>query len=337
MSIGVENAGFEIKSIYETPGYSKNAIHWDLNRPQLKHSVVELDHEFDGFSRHKDIDLFYGNPPCSGLSSMTGSKLTSEANLCMRHWIRMVVKAEPKMILMENAYAFASDRVWPIRKDLADVLEDNGYSWWTWSHWSWQTGTPQKRRRTFLCATKLDIPNKEKIFDQFNPVRDPKMNVYEFIKQWEDIEPSPDNKHSHWYGAKNYDRIKGSFDKIDKYREIGQRLIGPRVKSTLKNGESGKYIYDENCPQEWDIRMMMFRPNFIGRTDVSGAIIGCYKYIHPTKQRYLTFREHAALMGYPDDFMFVPGVYDPNHISQGVPANNVTHVLNRFKEVLGVN
>jgi DNA (cytosine-5)-methyltransferase 1 len=155
MSLGVEQAGFTLRTIIETPGYGKNAATWDLNRPELAHSILELDHNDEYFRQWApyDLDLLYGNPPCGGMSAQTCSRIESPTNNCMRMWIRMVVKARPKLILMENGYQLATDRMAPLLGDLTGVLEEAGYQWNTWQFYGYQVGTPQVRRRMFLYCS----------------------------------------------------------------------------------------------------------------------------------------------------------------------------------------
>src|SRR5215831_12044045 len=142
MTLGIEAAGFKIREIFETSGYSKNARSWDLNRPELRHGVLELDHRSPHFKERQGLDLIFGNPPCGGVSNMTQGGVNNKTNVCMRHWLRMVVQGRPRMILMESGYQLDTPRYEKLLKDLTNVLDAHDYWWWTWQFFSYQVGTP---------------------------------------------------------------------------------------------------------------------------------------------------------------------------------------------------
>ncbi|MDF1537722.1 MAG: DNA cytosine methyltransferase [Candidatus Thorarchaeota archaeon] len=53
---------------------------------------------------------------------------------------------------------------------------------------------------------------------------------------------------------------------------------------------------------------------------ISTSIIGLSRYIHPFEDRLLTVREHARLMSYPDDFIFLGHIDSQyNQVGESVP------------------
>ena len=352
MSLGVEKAGGKIEHVFENPGYAENAKSWELNRPELPVNTIELHCSSNALAPYSGLDLIAGNPPCGGLSSMTDSKISSPTNCGMRHWIRMVVKARPKSIIMENAYQLSTPRVWTILKDLTNVLEVNGYNWFTTKHYSYQLNTPQIRRRMFLYATLEEIKHPELIHLDDLPAKDKKLcPCGPYLEDLIGVEPSTEPVYSrtgnvvthHGYG-KWTDQMKSVNARIGEMRHhLNNRLYTPkRYKKLVEEAESGNStakrllsvaVLNENCPNEFN-GMSMFSPTQVKMDECCGAIIGIFKYIHPVDDRMCTMRELARLMGYPDYWQFHEE--SPHLIAQGVPVNNTSWAVERLNKIIGV-
>jgi DNA (cytosine-5)-methyltransferase 1 len=353
MSLGVERAGFQLEHLYETPGYGKNAQTWTLNRPEVPVNILELDHTSTFFRQHQGLDLIYGNPPCGGLSSMTCSRMESPTNLCMRQWIRMVVQAKPRMILMENAYQLATERVKPLLQDLTDVLDSHDYYWWTWMFYSYQVGTPQIRRRMFLCAT-LDRPRRSDLFglDDLPRAGDKtRCPCGVFLDDLIGVRPSSQDV----INTRGEAITQHGYDRMDYYTELNrlvgvhrQRLSEPHVamrlleKTRLKAAEGNPLSISQlpnyekwawpDMPKQFD-GMSMTRPQIIHFDRAAPAMVGFFKFVHPLDDRVLTMREMARLMGYPDSWQFHK--LRPHLLAQGVPANSTMWATKRMLAVIG--
>ena len=60
---------------------------------------------------------------------------------------------------------------------------------------------------------------------------------------------------------------------------------------------------------------------------ISTSIIGLSRYIHPFEDRLLSVREHARLMSYPDNFIFVgPSDSQYNMVGESVPPL-ISHLI----------
>ncbi|MHB8605245.1 MAG: DNA cytosine methyltransferase [Thermoplasmatota archaeon] len=58
----------------------------------------------------------------------------------------------------------------------------------------------------------------------------------------------------------------------------------------------------------------------LAKDEVAPTVKGLGRFVHPTEDRLLTPREHARLMGYPDDYVFHGGKNDQyNQIGESVP------------------
>jgi DNA (cytosine-5)-methyltransferase 1 len=355
MSLGVESAGYKLREVWETPGYGKNARTWDQNRPNQKVQILPLDPENTSHFKERvgsGVDLVYGNPPCGGLSSMTGSHLSSKTNNCMQEWIRMVAPARPRMILMENAYQLATKRATPLLNDLTGVLDAHGYYWWTWLFYSWQIGTPQIRRRMFLCGT-LDQPrHTEFISLQDLPTDESVGACGKYLEDLVDVAPSDDpitlsdgrviTQHgyggarqadrwneliphhrdrmfTHYYSPKDWEQLKAKAEKGDKF-----------ACRAIEKHEDRLWV---ECPKEFT-GFCSHRPCVIDPARPAPAIIGIYKYTHWQADRVLTMREMARLMGYPDTWNFHS--LKPHLIAQGIPVNSARWASSRMARVIGL-
>lgn len=354
-SLGIEAAGYQLAQVWETPGYAKNAKTWNQNRPKMPVQVMDLDHTSTAFRNicNGGVDLVYGNPPCGGLSSMTGMRISSPTNTCMRQWIRMVVQGRPRSIIMENAYQLAVERCRILLDDLTGVLDAHGYTWWTWLFYSYQLGTPQIRRRMFLMAT-LDSVVRPELGDLRDlPESHPHAKLKPWIEDLEEVAPSPDPVVSarghvveqHWYekGEKierkhellreHWHRLKARYWTENDYRNTIRRAQEGN-KNAQRELETKSWKYWPDCPKEFQ-QMHMYRPQFLEPDRPAPAMIGDYKFVHYKYSRFLTMREMARLMGFPDGWNFHS--LEPHLIAQGIPANNAYWAATRLRAMIGAN
>jgi site-specific DNA-cytosine methylase len=358
MSLGIESANVNLVNIWETPGYSKNARSWDLNRPANPHKVLDLNWADNHFSCYADkgIDLIYGNPPCGGVSAWTQSRVENETNNCMRHWMRMVVKGQPKAILMENGYQLDIDKLWPLLGDLTGVLEEAGYTWGTWRFFNYQVGTPQIRRRMFLYAAQkhrvinearftrtryTELPNAQdrtqcptkSVLDDLNginpqPVHTALSNSGKVVTQ-------------HWYeGPLVVEKNKLLAQHIDFIRANTRWLTTAdyeRFVFAAANGDKSagrvleKYPLWEDCPPQFSHYLSM-RPMPVPWDEAGPAVCSGWVLYHPHHDRFLTMRELALLMGYPMEWQFHK--LSPAFIAQGVSASSSRWAVNNLRSMV---
>lgn len=280
---------------------------------------------------------------------MTCSRIDSPTNNCMRQWIRMVAPAQPRMILMENGYQLATDRMKPLLSDLTAVLDYYGYWYWTWMFYSYQVGCPQIRRRMFLCAT-LDRPSRP----DFIALNDLPLSgdksvapIWNWIWDLAGVEPSPGPVTSrtgatvtqHWYHGVDALRVN---EHIKKWPEWSRHnYLTPKDWAKIEQDSSKSESWKvKNKPRVWwdcprDFAgMCMHRPSKMLANEAGAAIIGFYKFVHPSDNRVLTMREMARLMGYPDSWQFHELM--PHLIAQGIPVMNARWAADRMLKVIGL-
>lgn len=357
MSLGIEQAGFTVREIWETPGYGKNAQTWALNRPDLPVNLLDLDWQSEHFARYRGVglDLIYGNPPCGGLSAMTCSRIESPTNNCMRQWIRMVAQAQPRMILMENAFQLATDRIKPLLDDLTSVLDQWGYWWWTWLFYSYQIGTPQIRRRMFLCATQQEPKNSQYLTLHDLPDQRLKTNTPcgPYLADLVGVAPTTEwalTQSGNYVAQHTYDKpelyaernkvIQENYEQIQKRVKTSKDLeiaqakydADPDNRDNQKRLKKAQDLLWPDAPK-WFGGMSMHRPSVIKWESAAPAIIGFFKFVHPIDHRLLTMREMARLMGYPDKWNFHE--LNPSLIAQGIPVNSARWAADRMLRALG--
>lgn len=323
MSLGVEDAGFALERPWETSGYSRNARSWDLNRHQHRHLVVELSghNEFPGAD--DSVDLVYGNPPCGGLSSMTGSQAGSKTNRHMVDWLRMVVARRPRAVLMENAANLATASGGPVREALGRLLDDAGYSHCLWQFWSWQLGTPQKRRRSFLVAAR-DVKMSAAFVDPgFALEPPPEARVRHHLADLEEREPEPNTSH-YWdeAGLKMQVLVAEHWPKCE-------RLYLRSVRYGVLKGTDDLAWLPENLRRRW----VSVLPLSVGTGDEPGpAVTSGFMLVHYKRRRLLTMLELQRLTGYPDSWRFTS--LHPKWCAQGVPRWNAEWAARRVGELI---
>lgn len=360
-TLGVEAAGFRIREVWETSGYGKNAKTWNLNRPEMPVNILELDHtNTSHFIQRGQTHLIFGNPPCGGLSAMTGSHLSSETNTCMRQWMRMVAPAQPAMILMENGYQLAMPRCQVLLDDLTNVLDEHHYNWGTWEFYSYQVGCPQIRRRMFLWAIHEQVPIVQpQLVSLYDLPQCSKKGVPQNAQIWTylwDLADTPPAEgwvqastgqwmQQHWYGGntakvldanreleKHSARVRGKyFSPADYMRQYRKAVAGDEAARKWCEKNFSKTWAE--CPSHFGSTFASHRPHAPTWDAPCGAIIGAYRYVHPTCDRLLTQREMARIMGYPDSWNFHE--LSPYLIAQGIPAMNAYWAADRMVRMVG--
>lgn len=355
MSLGVERAGASLVQIYETPGYAKNAASWTMNRPEMPPVVIDLDKKIS-LPGIEGIDLLYGNPPCGGMSNMTGCHVDSPTNTCMIDWIHMAINTKPKLILMENAYQIGTNAGRVLREYMFSQLIANGYTPWVWVFYSWQLGCPQTRRRAFLCAVrnqKISESFYEKIvsLSDLPEEPDPEMNVISHIWDLENTEPKETGyvksalghlTDMHWWdntGRRVSEYLRDHPEHFDIATNI--HFMTPKQAKLWVNGtEKQKKEYEKklkeglywhDCPQLFESMQQFRKPHLTPLYGPAHTVLSDFRLVHPTRRRLITMREQARLMGYSDDWRFT--VCRANLTAQGVPAINSKWAVNRLYDL----
>lgn len=253
---------------------------WHRNAPSIP-SYIDEDRNWDGLELHPD--LVYGNPPCSGFSNATKAELRgpeSHLNQGIRDVVAQGRRLGAKTVVIESVRGLATRG--KLLRDELQKLSQYGHSYLV-PYDAGEYGVFQKRPRVFwvLSDAELMIP-------EHSPL--PRPDLAEALRLPPDAannEPWPDSI-ARW--------TRSELEQAYTYLKPGGRpvLIGEGGdESLLPLRFQNRRIFTACLPR----RLSPNKPLTVARSDAF--------LCHPDEPRYLTVRELARLMGYPDDFVFV--------------------------------
>ena len=235
-------------------------------------------------------DIIIASPPCE---SYTNANRYRKKDPFMRlyddpmgrlvlHAIRLISDLEPKAFIIENVPQVA-DGV--LKECLIREFERVGISQVYFNRFRTEDyGTPSKRARLFISNVKIRMKKQSRVKD---------LKLMDMIGDL----PPPNSIHD----FKNHELTQISKKRNKKIQRLrrGSSLIYYRSARNKMNTNWKKLQGNQVCP----------------------TIIGHSRYVHPTEKRLLTVREHARLMGYPDDYEFAGGTSNQyNQIGESVPV-----------------
>jgi len=235
-------------------------------------------------------DIIIASPPCE---SYTNANRYRKKDPFMRlyddpmgqlvlHTIRIIGDLEPRVFVIENVPQVA---VGVLKECLVHEFERVGISPVYFNKFQAQNyGTPSKRARLFISNVKIRMKKQSRERD---------LKLLDIIGDL----PPPESIHDY----KNHELTQISKKREKKIQRLrrGSSLIHYRSARNKMNTNWKRLQGNQVCP----------------------TIIGHSRYIHPTEKRLLTVREHARLMGYPDDFEFFGGPSNQyNQIGESVPV-----------------
>lgn len=153
MSLGFQNAGFEIVSAYELwdtaiDCYKMNFDHTvrkaDLSDPDTVIPIIKSDMP----------DIIIGGPPCQDFSS-AGKRIECERANLTRCYSRIIDAVHPKFFVMENVdRSFKSDAY----REARETFKNAGYGLTERVLNASYCGVPQNRKR-FICIGAIGVPD----------------------------------------------------------------------------------------------------------------------------------------------------------------------------------
>lgn len=331
-ALGHMKAGWNVDRILEISDemLEQNSYHFIRNYPDIP--VVKLsewnNNEYIESLKGK-YDLLFGNPPCSGLSSINrNASVNNDINKHIYEVADMIDRIEPKSFLIENAPTLIA-RGLPILKDISKKLS-NKYRITIITDLAGNHNVPMFRKRTLVvgwnrnyfesmpiinCVVNNDYTVGKALSgltgDSPDMVKIDLNDKYDFSRFYSLVKPGDPVVKTL---CENYESIK------DKLSE-DEKVLVLRTKEKYDKGGS---VWDKS-PLRLDIN---------GRAP---SITSVNRYIHPTENRDIYVRECARLMGYPDSFKFYNGskVSTIQCVAQGVPVNFIEYIsseiMSQFK------
>lgn len=150
MSLGFENAGFEIVGAFELWGIAARCYSSNFNHPVYTTDLSQTEKAIEDIKKLKP-ELIIGGPPCQDFSH-AGKRIESDRASLTGSFAEIVSSLRPRCFVMENvgralnsnAYFFARQVFKDAGYGLTEVVLDASFC-----------GVPQKRKR-FFCIGMLE-------------------------------------------------------------------------------------------------------------------------------------------------------------------------------------
>ncbi|MDJ0449260.1 DNA (cytosine-5-)-methyltransferase [Methylocystis sp. JR02] len=119
----------------------------------------------------RDADLLVAGFPCQDVSIVGGQKgLNGERTPLVKHVFRLAQQARPDRLLLENVQSIRFVHGGRVLAHLMDEAERLGYAWAYRTLDSHAFGLPQRRRRFYFLASRVDDPGEVLLSDPGKPV-----------------------------------------------------------------------------------------------------------------------------------------------------------------------
>lgn len=338
-SIAVMQSGYKIDRVLEISEEIKetNSYHFVRNYPDIP-IILPSEWQSEGYLdslRDNDYDLFYANNPCSGLSAVNRlASLHNPTNHYFYDVIHAISRIKPKHFLMENAPRLTTIGI-PILHELYDALRHD-YNILILNDYAGNHSVPMLRPRTVITGYRKDIyedlgtplfePNKQKQLTVFDTIGDlynepidgsTKLNHVENLDEYYKVF-KPMFKDM----TQGQTLVKCVMKDIDKYKDIYPKSFAHQIYRSHDRVLKGEGIWDKS-------------PTRLNEQKHFPSLTSLCVFIHPTQDRFLTIREYARIMGYPDDFEFYEGgkLSYVQCMAQGVPVNFIKYILSQINNV----
>lgn len=321
-TIGHLLEGWEIDTVLEMTDnmLSQNSYHFTKNYPNINVKLpCEYVNNTNYFNKLKEqnYDLLFTNPPCSGLSQINrNASADNNTNQHIYNAIKNIMMIEPKTFLIENAPTLVTTGL-PILKHMVKEMS-NKYRFLIITDLAGNHNVAMNRRRTLVVGFHRDIFSKI-----------PKLNIVSEQKTVSDVlaelsnncdnleyESRVDESHFQFYShVSNNNSLYCALAKSNLDLEKLPLSISKPVIKLKDKLDKNLNIWDKS---PWRAGLDSKFPSLTSLTRI----------IHPTENRELYIGEYAAIMGYPDDFIFYKECKtNPIQcIAQGVPVNFIRYI-----------
>jgi site-specific DNA-cytosine methylase len=301
-SFGMEQAGFRVAGQLELPdlqiGVEAVRRRWPVHVGPVE----------SWFGLTNKPDVIYANPPCVAYAATGNRGGAADSRMC---YLRNAtydfsLKVQPTVWVWELVCGiFDTER--GFLEAMAVRAAQYGYKCYAFLTTTAQHGGYQNRERFHFIASRVELS-----FDEvWNAQPAERIGVRPIDEALDacDVDGLTNNT----------DVYNGCFNAIMPYCPPGSHL------RTVDDDIMRKY-YKPNGG-DWDGAT---RPGFAhirARRGVhSPTVLGGPTIIHPDKDRYITPREAATIMGFPLDFEFSPGLRAMSEIGRGLCVHNARFV-----------
>jgi DNA (cytosine-5)-methyltransferase 1 len=283
---GFVQEGFEVLAAVENEPGARKA--YAANFPS--HRLITDDIKKVDFAALREEvgqpDLLIGSPPCEAFTVANAERHRDPVDRLYKDPAGVLTWHYIQALAKLEPRAFVMENVPGItegglKRELRALFRKAGFPR-VWFHEvrAEEHGAPSRRTRVF--ASNLDFTL---------PPAPPPPKALDLIADLQDLERSHLPNHA----------------KLTVSRKEGARI------SDLEEGQS---LYHWRSAQG---RVLGHKTRLRGE-EVAPTVMGSSRFVHPLQNRFLTVREHARLMGYPDDHVFEGGRGQQyNQVGESVP------------------
>lgn len=329
LALGMHQAGFELVGKYETQG-AFGAPNMLANRHILGHDWSVQGGDYSEWEPIPDVPIVAANPPCSSFSLMSASHfrgIDGPANKCMWGVVDFASRQRPQVLLLESVQQAYTQGA-PLMRALRERLEAQTglqYNMWHVKHNALAVGGAAMRKRYMLVLSQVPMR-----WERPEPVAVPSVmdvigDLVPLRKTWH---AQPYRAEPSWWVKEHgmvsdegvTDGLEGKYAMIERrVAELFHWLDGDWPQGhALDRAVRACYEKHGDLPPLWqsqkekilanDFKMGFTLPSRWRADGVSRVITGqgAQQVIHPTLPRFLTYREIARVMGFPDDWRIQP-------------------------------
>lgn len=328
MTLGVTRAGFELVGKRELPGGF--GVPGVLANQHLLVGDRVLEYQEGDWDEWEpdDVELVFGNPPCSAFSQLTSDPRLrgpdSPINECMRALMDYAARCAPPVIIMESVQA-AYKKGHALMLALRERVEARTGTRYDAHHVLHQVawlGGPTKRRRYFLVLVREGLPfgteidvgwvgNELTLRDAIGDLEDlneltmaaqpyneaadvsafaaPRRRADGLVDGHADVNPGKRLRHALELGMQPGDRDYDTFMRAYKAGVSLDERLPEGIMGPLRRGAHG-------AGRHYSRRARYDHPSLV----VDGS--HSQNTVHPAVDRTLTQREVYRIQGFPDDW-----------------------------------
>jgi DNA (cytosine-5)-methyltransferase 1 len=232
-------------------------------------------------------DLLIGGPPCEAFTVANADRRRNPLDRLYNDPVGSLTLQYAKVVKELQPRVFVMENVPPImdgplESELRTIFARQGYPVIHFNRLQAEDfGTPSHRDRVFISNVRIDPPHTH---------AGKRITVEEAIADLQSLDAEVSNHEEIPMRGKRGQRMKEM--------EEGDSLYRYRAANGRVHGAFTRLKADELAP----------------------TVKGLGRFVHPVEDRLLTAREHARLMGYPDDFVFHGSKNEQmNMIGESVP------------------
>lgn len=328
MSLGIEQAGFDVIVSVDRDGYHTTTHHRNFPYGKsLCSSITDLTPESirSEIGVHREVDLVFGGPPCQGFSQMGIGDISDLRNTLVDEFARMIIGLKPRAFLMENVTGMLQKGKRRILDGFLLKMESQGYRITKPVRTlnAVNFGVPQKRERLFVIGIKSSegevieypqntysgLPSVCNVGEAFSGL--PSIDQHEHLFKEDTVGyPELDKKRLSKYAKilMGYEKDPSDFSHPRKWeptRCVGCNVVNHRedVRKLYQATRPGEMVPGHKLPR---LKLDGTSPTLRAGSESEHGSHTSPRPVHPIEGRCITVREAARLHGYPDWFNFYP-------------------------------